>query len=57
VENVYHLRNSKVPKYSVIAHHRVHKFLKNIVGRKFKQAVLENIVKLEDYPLSLEIWT
>lgn len=42
-----------MPKYSIIAHHRVHKFLRNIVDENFKQAVIQNIVKLEDYPLSL----
>jgi mRNA-degrading endonuclease RelE of RelBE toxin-antitoxin system len=42
-----------VPKFSIIAHHRVQKFLSSIKDENLKLAIIQNIIKLEDYPLSL----
>jgi mRNA interferase RelE/StbE len=42
-----------VPKYKIIAHRRVLKFLKETTDQTQKSTIKEHITKLEDYPLSL----
>jgi mRNA-degrading endonuclease RelE of RelBE toxin-antitoxin system len=42
-----------VPKYKIVAHRNVFKFLTEVSDRALKKAFKEHIEKLEDYPLSL----
>ena len=42
-----------MPKFKVIAHRRVHKFLRRLMNEKIKNSIIEVIEKLEDYPFSL----
>lgn len=42
-----------MPKYKVVAHRRVHKFLSNLSDENFKFAVTCGIAKLDGYPLVL----
>jgi len=42
-----------VPKFKVIAHRRVHKFLKELKDENLKNKIKDAITKLEDYPLVL----
>ena len=42
-----------MPKYKVIAHRRVYKFLKELTDQALKNTFKDHIIKLEDYPLSL----
>ena len=42
-----------MPKYRVIAHRRVHKFITGFRDKNLRTSVLECIRKLEDYPLTL----
>jgi mRNA interferase RelE/StbE len=42
-----------VPKYKVIAHRRVLKFLNGIKDEKLKHAIINTIEELENYPISL----
>jgi mRNA-degrading endonuclease RelE of RelBE toxin-antitoxin system len=42
-----------VPKYKVVAHRRVHKFLDGLHDQALKKTLIDHIAKLEDYPLSL----
>ncbi|RLI08856.1 hypothetical protein DRO42_05575 [Candidatus Bathyarchaeota archaeon] len=42
-----------MPRFKVIAHRRVHKFIRTLRNEKLKHAIIEALEKLEDYPLSL----
>ena len=42
-----------MPKYKIVAHRKVYKFLKEVSDQALKIAFKEHIAKLEDYPLSL----
>jgi len=42
-----------VPKYKLLIHRRVHKFLIESKNEKIKSQIKDAITKLEDYPLSL----
>jgi len=42
-----------VPKYKVIGHRRVYKFLNDFADQALKKTFIDHIAKLEDYPLSL----
>jgi mRNA-degrading endonuclease RelE of RelBE toxin-antitoxin system len=42
-----------VPKFRVIAHRRVHKFLRTLRNERLKQTLIEAMERLEDYPVSL----
>jgi hypothetical protein len=42
-----------VPKYKIVAHRNVFKFLSEASDQALKKALIEHIKKLEDYPLSL----
>jgi len=42
-----------VPKYKVIAHRRVHKFISNIKDENLKNKIIDHMAKLEDYPITL----
>jgi len=42
-----------VPKFKVIAHRRVHKFIQELKDEKLKNTIKDAIAKLEDYPLAL----
>ncbi len=42
-----------MPKYKVIAHRRVYKFLNSLTEQALKNNFKQHIAKLEDYPLSL----
>jgi mRNA-degrading endonuclease RelE of RelBE toxin-antitoxin system len=42
-----------VPKYKIVAHRNVFKFLSEASDQALKKAFIEHIEKLEDYPLSL----
>jgi mRNA-degrading endonuclease RelE of RelBE toxin-antitoxin system len=42
-----------LPKYKVIAHRRIYKFLNELTDQVLKNTFKEHITKLEDYPLSL----
>lgn len=42
-----------MPKYKVIAHQRVHKFINTLKNENLKDAIMTHIEKLEDYPLTL----
>ena len=41
------------PKYKVVAHRRVQKFLISLKDEIVKAAIINQITKLEEYPLSL----
>ena len=41
------------PKYKVVAHRRVQKFLISLKDENLKLAIINQMTKLEDYPLSL----
>jgi mRNA interferase RelE/StbE len=43
-----------VPKYKVIAHRRVHKFLSNLKDENLKDTIITHIEKLQDYPITLK---
>lgn len=43
-----------MPKFKVIAHRRVHKFLTRLRNEQLKNSIIETIEKLEDYPFSLK---
>jgi len=43
-----------VPKYKVVAHRRVQKFLITIKNENLKQTIINYITKLENYPLTLK---
>ena len=42
-----------MPKYKVIAHRRVHKFISNIKDENLKNKIIDHMAKLEDYPITL----
>lgn len=42
-----------MPKFKVIAHRRVHKFLSRLMNEKIKHSIIEVIEKLGNYPISL----
>ena len=42
-----------MPKYKVIAHRRVHNFLRTLRNERLKHSIIEAMEKLEDYPISL----
>jgi mRNA-degrading endonuclease RelE of RelBE toxin-antitoxin system len=42
-----------VPKYRVLAHRRVHKFLTTLTDKKLKHNITNHIKKLENYPITL----
>jgi mRNA-degrading endonuclease RelE of RelBE toxin-antitoxin system len=42
-----------VPKYKVIAHRRVHKFISNLKDENLKDTIMDHLAKLEDYPITL----
>jgi mRNA-degrading endonuclease RelE of RelBE toxin-antitoxin system len=42
-----------VPKYKIVAHRKVYKFLSEVSELSFKKSFKGHIAKLEDYPLSL----
>ena len=42
-----------MPKYKIVAHRNVFKFLNEVSDQTLKKAFKEHIEKLEDYPLSL----
>jgi mRNA-degrading endonuclease RelE of RelBE toxin-antitoxin system len=42
-----------VPKFRVIAHRRVHKYLRTLRNERLKHTIIEAMEKLEDYPVSL----
>jgi len=42
-----------VPKYKIVAHRKVYKFLNEIADQELKETFKEHIAKLEDYLLSL----
>lgn len=41
------------PKYKVVAHRRVQKFLHSLKDENLKLTIINQMTKLEDYPLSL----
>jgi mRNA-degrading endonuclease RelE of RelBE toxin-antitoxin system len=43
-----------VPKYKVIAHRRVQKTISTLRDEKLKQTIINQIAKLENYPLTLK---
>ncbi|MGD0994735.1 MAG: type II toxin-antitoxin system RelE/ParE family toxin [Candidatus Bathyarchaeia archaeon] len=42
-----------MPKYKIVAHRKVHKFLNDLTDQALKKTVKDHIAKLQDYPLSL----
>ena len=42
-----------MPKYKVIAHKRVHKFVSNLKDENFKDRLKNQMEKLENYPITL----
>ena len=42
-----------MPKYNVIAHRRVHKFLSDLKDESLKNMVKDALTKLENYPITL----
>lgn len=42
-----------MPKFKVIAHRGVHKFLRELRSEGLKHSIIEAIEKLDDYPISL----
>ena len=43
-----------MPKYKVIAHRRVHKFISDLKDENLKSTVKDALSKLENYPLALK---
>jgi mRNA interferase RelE/StbE len=42
-----------VPKYKVIAHRRVHRFISDLKDENLKSIIKETLTKLENYPIIL----
>lgn len=42
-----------MPKYKIVAHRKVYKFMNELSDQAFKTKIKEHIEKLVDYPLSL----
>jgi hypothetical protein len=42
-----------VPKYKVIAHRRVHKFISDLKDENVKNTIKDTLTKLENYPIIL----
>lgn len=42
-----------MPKFKVIAHRRVHKFIRKLKDDRLQNTIKDAIAKLEDYPLVL----
>ena len=42
-----------MPEFKVIAHRKVHKFIRRLKDEKLKNTIKDAIAKLEDYPLVL----
>ena len=42
-----------MPKYRVIAHRRVHRFISDLKDEKLKSMIKDAIIKLENYPITL----
>jgi mRNA interferase RelE/StbE len=42
-----------VPKYKVLAHRRVHRFIVDTKNENLKRSIIDTLTKLEDYPVSL----
>jgi mRNA interferase RelE/StbE len=42
-----------VPKYKVIAHRRVHRFISDLKNENLKSMVKDALTKLENYPITL----
>lgn len=42
-----------MPKYKVIAHRRVHKFISDLKDENFKNTIKDTLTKLENYPVTL----
>jgi len=42
-----------VPKYKVIAHQRVHKFISDLKDENVKNTIKDTLTKLENYPIIL----
>ena len=42
-----------MPKYKVIAHRRVHKFISNLKDDNLKDTITDHLAKLENYPTTL----
>jgi mRNA-degrading endonuclease RelE of RelBE toxin-antitoxin system len=42
-----------VPKYKVIAHRRVYKFIGTLKDENLKDTITDHLAKLEDYPITL----
>lgn len=42
-----------MPRYSVVVHRRVHRFLKGIENERQRLAITDAMEKLESYPMSL----
>lgn len=42
-----------MPKYKVIAHRRVHKFISNLKDENLKNTIKDALTKLENYPITL----
>lgn len=42
-----------MPKYKVIFHRRVYKFLGNLKDENIKNAIKDTLTKLENYPMTL----
>ena len=42
-----------MPKYKVIAHQRVHKFISNLKDENLKDKITGHLAKLENYPITL----
>lgn len=42
-----------MPRYKVIAHRRVYKFISNLEDENLKDRIKEHLAKLENYPITL----
>lgn len=42
-----------MPKYKVIAHRRVHKFISDLKDENVKNTIKDTLTKLENYPITL----
>lgn len=42
-----------MPKYKVIAHRRVHRFISDLKDKNLKSTVKDTLTKLENYPITL----
>ena len=42
-----------MPKYKVIAHQRIHKFISNLKDENLKDKITGHLAKLENYPITL----